>query len=167
MRHCLIGKEYWDLMEKTAAKVEKWPKWKLGETSERLDIMKKTTVKKTIRQRFIIDASGSMGPQMMSVINGFNEQLEQMQREQKEKDVRYLLSLTQFSYRSNLVYKDLPLYKVPKLSTLNYSPNGGTALLDAIGENLTDGGNYDCLVTIMTDGEENSSTKWTLDQTKP
>jgi hypothetical protein len=122
--------------------------------------------KKVIRQRFIIDESGSMGPQQMSIINGFNEQLDQMRREQRTLGVRYLVSLTKFSYGSTVVYADRPLKIVPKLTTETYKPNGGTALLDALGENLVSGGVGDCLVTIMTDGEENCSRTWSREQVK-
>jgi hypothetical protein len=91
-----------------------------------------------------------------------------MHSEEQEKNVRYLVSLTKFSYQATNIYMDLPLHKVPKLTKENYQPNGGTALLDAFGANLiqAESGERNVLITIMTDGYENSSTKWTKPQIK-
>jgi hypothetical protein len=34
VRECLRGQKYWDLMERTAARVDKWPAWKTGTKKE-------------------------------------------------------------------------------------------------------------------------------------
>ena len=117
---------------------------------------------KTIKQKFIIDESGSMRPQQKTVIDGFNEQLEDMAREEAEQDVRYLVSLTKFSHSVTKVFVDVPVADVPKLNTSTYNPNGSTALFDAIGETIDTAtlGETDVLVTIMTDGQENASRNW-------
>lgn len=118
--------------------------------------------KKTIKQRFIIDKSGSMQGQQRTVIDGFNEQLQDMAREEKEQDVRYLVSLTMFSHDVVKVFTDLPLAEVPRLTKKTYDPDGSTALFDAIGSSIDRAapGETDVIVTIMTDGQENASTKW-------
>lgn len=123
---------------------------------------------KTIKQKFIIDESGSMGSQQKTVIDGFNEQLQDMAREEKEKDVRYLVSLTKFSHSVTKVFVDVPLADVPKLTTQSYSPNGSTALFDAIGSTIDSAapGETDVIVTIMTDGQENASTDFKQAQIK-
>ena len=72
---------------------------------------------KTIKQKFIIDESGSMLNQQMTVINGFNEQLQDMAREEREQDVRYLVSLTKFSHAVTKVFVDVPMAEVPRLTT--------------------------------------------------
>ena len=114
---------------------------------------------KTIKQRFVIDESGSMSSQQDTIISGFNEQLESMRQEEKQKNVRYLVSLTKFANVAEVVFKDLPLDKVPQLTKETYVPNGYTALLDAIGKTIDTAtpGETDVVVTIMTDGQENSS----------
>jgi len=117
---------------------------------------------KTIKQKFIIDESGSMLNQWDTVISGFNEQLDTMKVEESTTEVRYLVSLTKFSYQSTVVYKDIPLAEVPRLTKQTYTPGGGTALLDAIGNTIDTAapGETDVMITIMTDGEENSSREW-------
>ena len=117
---------------------------------------------KTIKQKFIIDESGSMRSQWDTVISGFNEQLDTMKVEEQTTEVRYLVSLTKFSYQSTVVYKDIPLAEVPRLNKQTYTPGGGTALLDAIGNTIDTAapGETDVMITIMTDGEENSSHEW-------
>ena len=117
---------------------------------------------KTIKQKFIIDESGSMLNQQMTVINGFNEQLQDMAREEREQDVRYLVSLTKFSHAVTKVFVDVPVAEVPKLTTETYRPDGSTALFDAIGATIESAtlGETDVMVTIMTDGQENASRTW-------
>jgi uncharacterized protein YegL len=117
---------------------------------------------KTIKQKFIIDESGSMSPQQMQIINGFNEQLQDMEKEEREQDVRYLVSLTKFSHKVEKVLVDVPVSQVAPLTVNTYRPSGSTALFDAIGATIdcASQGETDVIVTIMTDGEENASQEW-------
>jgi hypothetical protein len=117
---------------------------------------------KTIRQKFVLDESGSMLGQQSTIINGFNESLATMRKEETDKGIRYLVSLVKFSDEATEVYKDLPLSQVPELNTENYRPGGWTALYDAIGKAIDTAapGETDCLVTIFTDGCENRSKQW-------
>ena len=64
-------------------------------------------------------------------------------------------------------YDNLPAAQTKDLDWKAYSPGGGTPLYDAIGKGISktnaqieDGDHV--LVTIITDGEENSSEEWTL-----
>lgn len=117
---------------------------------------------KTIKQKFVVDESGSMLSQQKTIISGFNEQLNTMKQEEKEKDVRYLVTLVKFSDNVTVLYKDKPLAEVPELTTSTYVPSGWTALYDAIGATIDTAalGETDVLVTIMTDGFENRSREW-------
>jgi hypothetical protein len=117
---------------------------------------------KTIKQKFVLDESGSMDNQQDTVISGFNEQIITMKKEEKEQGVRYLVSLTKFNEHVELMYKDLPLANVPLLTKETYNPSGWTALYDAIGATIDTAklGETDTIVTIMTDGVENRSKKW-------
>lgn len=117
---------------------------------------------KTIKQKFILDESGSMLPQQQTIISGFNEQLDTMKAEEIATNVRYLITLTKFSDKAEMVYRDLPLAEVPRLTSQTYSPNGWTALYDAIGMSIDTAaiGETDAIITIMTDGEDNRSREW-------
>ena len=117
---------------------------------------------KTIKQKFILDESGSMLSQQQVVIDGFNEQLEMMGKEEACGEIRYLVSLTKFSEKVEKVFTDVPLANVKRLTKNDYKPCGGTALFDAIGATIDTAarGETDVMVTIMTDGHENSSTNW-------
>lgn len=128
---------------------------------------------KTIKQKFIIDESGSMLGQQATIISGFNEQLATMKDEEingvmledgktRGERVKYLVSLTKFSDTATVVYRDKPLAEVPELTKKTYTPRGWTALMDAIGATIDTAalGETDCIVTIMTDGFENKSREW-------
>jgi hypothetical protein len=69
----------------------------------------------------------------------------------------------------------VPLEAATPLSHDNYRVGGGTALLDAIGKTLNDAyariktemwGKPKVIVAIITDGEENSSREFTIDNIK-
>jgi uncharacterized protein YegL len=117
---------------------------------------------KTIKQKFIVDESGSMAPQQMTVISGFNEQLNSMKQEEKANGVRYLVTLVKFNENVTTLYTDKPLAEVKELTTETYVPSGWTALLDAIGKTIDTAtpGESDVLITIFTDGAENRSKEW-------
>ena len=126
---------------------------------------------KTIKQKFVVDESGSMLPQQKTIISGFNEQLATMKYEEKHGvkledgttvSVRYLVYLIKFSDNVTVLYTDKPLAEVPELTTETYAPHGWTALYDAIGAAIDTAalGETDVVVTIMTDGFENRSREW-------
>jgi hypothetical protein len=117
---------------------------------------------KTIKQKIIVDESGSMHDQQDIVINGFNEQLVTMRQEEKNLNVQYLITLIKFADEATMLYKDLPLEQVPNLNKETYIPSGWTALYDAIGMAIDTAtlGETDVLVTIFTDGQDNKSKTW-------
>jgi len=123
---------------------------------------------KTIKQKFVIDESGSMLPQQSTVISGFNEQLATMKQEEKDSDVRYLVTLVKFSDNVTVLYRDKPLAEVEELTTRTYVPKGWTALYDAIGTTIDTAvlGETDTVVVIMTDGQNNASREWNKSQIK-
>jgi hypothetical protein len=117
---------------------------------------------KVIKQKFILDESGSMAPQQQTIISGFNEQIETMKKEEREQGIKYLVTLIKFADKAEIVFQDKPLEAVPQLTEETYSPGGWTALYDAIGLAISKAapGETDNIVTIMTDGHENRSQKW-------
>jgi uncharacterized protein YegL len=114
---------------------------------------------KIIKQKFVVDRSGSMSSQRDTIISGFNEQIETMKQEEKEKDVQYLVSLTLFSNKAEIIYKDKPLSEVQLFNHETYKTGGWTALNDAIVMTIDSAklGETDTIITIMTDGHENAS----------
>lgn len=92
------------------------------------------------------------------VIEGFNAFIEQ----QKAIEGEAYISLTYFNHASQQVVFRTPLYRFNKLDATNYVCEGSTALLDAIGD-VVDTAPYGdrMIVVIQTDGEENSSRRWT------
>lgn len=117
---------------------------------------------KIIKQKIILDESGSMKPQQDTVICAFNEQLESMGIEEKRDNIQYLITLIKFNDTVTVLCKDKPLSDVPKLTIETYSPSGWTAVMDAIGAAIDTAkcGETDVLVTVFSDGQDNRSRTW-------
>jgi len=123
----------------------------------------------------ILDESGSMTSCRAATISGFNEFV-QGQRSASGAGEAYL-SLVKFDApHIKKVYENVHVGSVPMLNSETYAPNGGTNLMDAIGQTLNSvnavlAGHAQesrpgVLVVIITDGQENSSQKYTGDQIK-
>jgi uncharacterized protein YegL len=121
---------------------------------------------------FIIDSSGSMSTKADDVRGGFNEYVARLC---EDGTGSYRLSAVTFDTNVATLFSDMPLYQVPQLDEQNYRPGGNTALYDAIGislDELTSAlrtkdkpfGEDRALVIIMTDGEENSSRRFSKAQ---
>lgn len=122
---------------------------------------------------FILDQSGSMDSIKAGTLEGVNAFLDQQKRENAAYPVR--LSLTLFSTKIEARHSSIPVTEVPSLNDTTYLPDGGTALLDAIGITIDSLGKRladtpeaerpgKVIVAIMTDGEENSSRQFTWEQ---
>ena len=123
----------------------------------------------------IVDRSGSMSDCAESAINGYNEQIcriRDLGLEFPEQDIR--VGLTLFNEYPELIYAGENATQIPLLNRSNYVPMGGTALLDAIGKTiLAIRGKEDdrpdlipatYVVVVLTDGYENSSRTFNLEQ---
>lgn len=119
----------------------------------------------------IVDRSGSMG------WNGVNKEMENALnvyfREQAEVEGKCLVDYVQFDNTSELVFHDVEV----GMAEAVIKPRGGTALIDAIGKSVTDLGKKlqrlpEALrparvqVVIVTDGAENSSSKYSSEDVK-
>ncbi len=107
---------------------------------------------------FILDESGSMDMVRSGTISGFNEYIKSLK---KKAEGKILFNLVTFDTSMKQVYENEPIKSV-KLTKENYSPDGMTALYDAVVETVEKVAKNDDektanLVVIMTDGEENSS----------
>ena len=116
---------------------------------------------------FVLDRSGSMSSVAESAITGFNEFL--VAQQNLEGRARLSLVLFDNEYLSPL--DNIPVQEAIALDTTTYVPRGSTALLDAIGETIERLGSRlattpeperpgQVIVAILTDGEENSSVKF-------
>lgn len=119
----------------------------------------------------IIDRSGSMGSIADDAIGGFNAFLEQQKLDPGEATLTFI----QFDTEYEVVHENKPLMDVPELNNSTYQPRGMTALLDAVGKtidgvgkrlaNMSEENRPDkVIVAILTDGAENSSSKYSLSQ---
>lgn len=115
---------------------------------------------------FLIDKSGSMGRLKNDTIGGFNSFVES----QKD-DTKTTLTTVLFDTNWKILHDGLDVYEVEEMTKKDYITGGGTAMLDAIGETINtvqnrhddmgDAKPDNVLFVITTDGEENSSRKFT------
>ena len=130
----------------------------------------------------VLDMSGSMSHLAAATREGLNTYL----NEQREGDDKVLVNVTVFDSeydwnharehkpRINTIFNLTPIEDVPQITAEHYRPDGGTPLYDAIGvvvertEEALDGvrGNPDVLLVIITDGDNNTSTRFTREDIK-
>lgn len=115
----------------------------------------------------ILDASGSMYSIRQEAIAGVVETIQTIRTAQEENaNQEQLFSLVVFNGRHiTTVYDRVPIAKVPDLNERDYQPTDNTPLYDAMGDSITHLHHYineedNVLVTIITDGYENSSVEW-------
>lgn len=109
---------------------------------------------------FLLDKSGSMDSVLDDTIGGFNSFV----REQVP--LGGTLTLYTFSDTCTCVYRDLPIEDVKPLTRDTYVPGGSTALYDSMGIILKDYQNREGMLVVLTDGQENSSRKFTKNHVK-
>ena len=115
----------------------------------------------------VLDASGSMYSIRNEAIAGVVETVQTIRTAQKDNaNQEHLFSLVVFNGRSiATVYDRMPIDKVPDLDANDYQPTDNTPLYDAMGNAITNLQRYineddNVLVTVITDGYENSSVEW-------
>ena len=124
---------------------------------------------KRVFNLIIVDESGSMSIIRKQAFAGMNETLQtvrQMQKKYPEQEQKVTLVTFDTSH-TNWHYDNTTASRIKDLSWKAYCPGGGTPLYDAMGKAISkvnaqieEGDNV--LVTVITDGEENSSVEWTL-----
>ncbi len=122
---------------------------------------------------FIVDRSGSMAGLEKDTIGGFNSML----KEQAELEGEARVTTVLFDNQYRLLHDRIDIRAVAPLTEKDYRVGGGTALLDAIGramekiravqkQTAEDYRAEKVLFVIITDGEENSSRKYSTEQIK-
>lgn len=115
----------------------------------------------------ILDMSGSMSSNKDVTISGVNEQIQQMKTDCGKNDQEIYFSLITFNGEVFETTWEQPVDEtIKEITDKNYTPNGGTALNDAMGYALTKLSkisakeNDSFLVILVSDGHENSSTEF-------
>ena len=119
---------------------------------------------------FIIDKSGSMAHLASDTIGGFNGFI----ASQKALEGKATLTTVLFDTTWKILHDGVDIHEVKSMTSADYIAGGGTAMLDAIGETINrvqdrhdelgEEKPEEVLFVITTDGEENSSHKFTKSQ---
>jgi uncharacterized protein YegL len=115
----------------------------------------------------ILDRSGSMLSIIDDSIGGFNNFL----KTQKDLPDEATITIVLFDHEYEIIYDNVDIKKAKELTTKEWFPRGTTALYDAIGKTInTEKQNIvkpsKVLVCIVTDGQENASKEFKLDDIK-
>lgn len=125
-----------------------------------------------IHNLIILDMSGSMNHYKEEAIHGYNQTILDIQKSQKKYKKTQNHYLTSIFFNSEEIKYVADNFKIEdvKLITNEFCPNSNTPLYDAIGEGITNlkkslvsSKNSVVLVTIITDGQENSSKEYNLE----
>lgn len=118
----------------------------------------------------ILDESGSMSSIHRESVNGLNETLQTIQSAQKTHGELQEHLVTLVFFNSNgirTILENRPIEEVKLLKMEDFCPNACTPLFDAMGSSLSKlryqldkETKHQVLVTIITDGEENSSREY-------
>lgn len=118
----------------------------------------------------ILDESGSMSSIKDTIISGFNEVVQTVKGVALQyPEQEHLISLVTFnSFAIKTLLENENVNKLDLIDDSRYHPDAMTPLFDAMGQSISQLRrvtnthiNYNVLVTILTDGEENSSREYT------
>lgn len=121
---------------------------------------------------FILDRSGSMEPLTHETIGGFNSLIEK----QKQNGDTFVTTIL-FDDSYEILHNHVNIRQIPPMTRNTYYARGCTALLDALGRTIQSVGTRlsetpeeerpsKVIITITTDGYENASKNYSLDQIK-
>jgi Mg-chelatase subunit ChlD len=117
----------------------------------------------------ILDESGSMDAIKDFIISGFNEVVQTVKGlSEKYPDQEHIISLVTFNGLATNTLLDLQqVDKLEQIDSTKYNPNSTTPLYDAMGSSIARLKNvtnllsdYNVVVTILTDGQENASIEF-------
>jgi hypothetical protein len=131
--------------------------------------------KQQVHNLIILDESGSMGSIKTTIIQGFNELVQTIQGIEKQfPEQEHLITFVSFNSLGQKVFHFVdPVSKLKQLDDKTYKPDALTPLFDAMGfsinklkQSLQAQSDYNVLVTILTDGEENDSKEFSRNDIK-
>lgn len=129
-------------------------------------------MKTRIFNLIIIDESGSMMCIKKETVNNVNETIQTIKSAQKKHDGQeHYITLVTFNNEVKTICSCVPVTEVKELTDETYDPYNSTALYDAIGFSVSNLSKYvsendKVLVTIVTDGYENSSVEYKTNDIK-
>lgn len=114
---------------------------------------------------FVIDESGSMSNSKDDTIGSFNSLIDE--HKQMEDGVDVFVVTNFFNTSDHFVHEATYIQEVEDITEKDYTPKGGTALLDAVGNTVNYLDELVCenpdslvMLVIITDGKENSSKEF-------
>ena len=125
--------------------------------------------KHQVHNLIILDESGSMSSIKNTIVQGFNELVQTIQGIEKQfPEQEHFVSFVSFnSLGQKLLHFIDPASKLKQIDDKSYNPDAMTPLFDAMGfsinklnQSLQGQTDYNVLVTILTDGEENDSKEF-------
>ena len=125
--------------------------------------------KHQVHNLIILDESGSMESIKTTIIQGFNELVQTIQGIEKQfPEQEHFISFVSFNgLGQKLLHFIDPASKLKQIDDKSYKPDASTPLFDAMGfsinklkQSLQGQTDYNVLVTILTDGEENASKEF-------
>lgn len=124
------------------------------------------------RIAIVLDESGSMGDIKTKTIEVFNSILDSIKVESEKSGQETYISVFGFAYTAREIYVNKEVSKANKLDYFSYKTSGQTALFDGIGhainkfKELPEDENTSYLVYVLTDGDENYSSKFSSSSIK-
>lgn len=125
--------------------------------------------KHQVHNLIILDESGSMESIKTTIIQGFNELVQTIQGIEKQfPEQEHFISFVSFNgLGQKLLHFMDPASKLKQIDDKTYKPDASTPLFDAMGfsinklkQSLQGQTDYNVLVTILTDGQENASKEF-------
>ena len=122
----------------------------------------------------ILDRSGSMSSCARSTVDCFNDFIE---KQKQENSGAVYVSVVLFNQGREVLYNRVGLYEVRPVTVGEFRASGGTALYDALASGIhhigkaykyarPDEAPGKTIFVVITDGEENSSRLYTLEETR-
>lgn len=141
-----------------------------AQTGVETEICEKTKEEelKPVELVFVIDKSGSMCSLRSDTIGSFNSLLEK----QKNLPGDAYVTTVMFNNKTQTTHTRANIQDVNPISNDDYNPSGCTALLDAVGQTISDISNcetakdHKVMFVIITDGYENASREFNKDTVK-
>lgn len=148
-----------------------------GKNSNEQKVIEQTsanTIAKRVLNLIILDESGSMAGLEQTSVEGVNETIQTIKASYEElPEQEQILTLVTFSNKGESIYRtkfnQTPISQVDGYNISDYKPNGCTPLYDTMGFTLTElekiATESDIvLVTVITDGYENSSRQYNAEK---
>lgn len=126
--------------------------------------------KHQVHNLIILDESGSMSSISQPIIRGFNELVQTIKGIEKQfPEQEHFITLVSFNGLGTKILHFIdPASQLGEIDNERYQPDSNTPLFDATGfacnklkQVLAGRKDYNVLVTILTDGEENASKEYT------